>query len=82
VRDVLLREGAPCAAAGEHPMSDTPKIADTSALSPIELERRVSVTEAARIKGISEDSYRRHYSHTIEQVSPRRQAVKLKHAIA
>jgi hypothetical protein len=63
-------------------MANTPQTADTPALSAIELERRVSVPEAARIKGISEDSFRRHYAHVIEQVSPRRQAVKIKHAIA
>jgi hypothetical protein len=61
---------------------DTLQTGDTSALSAIELERRVSVPEAARLRGISEDSFRRHYAHVIEQVSPRRQAVKLKHAIA
>jgi hypothetical protein len=48
----------------------------------VELERRISVAEAARIKGISPDTFKRHYSHLIEQISPRRQAVKLKHAIA
>jgi hypothetical protein len=62
-------------------MSDI-KTKDTPALSPIELERRVSVAEAARIKGISEDSFRRHYGHVIERVSPRRQAVRLKHAVS
>jgi DeoR/GlpR family transcriptional regulator of sugar metabolism len=58
-------------------MTDT-----VTVLSTLELERRVSVAEAARLKGVSEDTFRRHYSHLIEQVSPRRQAVKLKHVIA
>jgi hypothetical protein len=48
----------------------------------LELERRISVPKAARIKGISEDTFRRRYAHLIEQVSPRRQAVKIKNVIA
>ena len=63
-------------------MSDTPQTTDAPALSAIELERHIPVPEAARLKGISEDSYRRHYAHLIRQVSPHRQAVKLKDAIA
>jgi hypothetical protein len=47
----------------------------------LELERRIPVSEAAHIKGISEDTFRRRYPHLIEQVSARRQAVKLKHVI-
>jgi|GEM_PF-1005337 acyl-CoA-binding protein len=48
----------------------------------LELERRIPVAEAAHLKGISEDTFRRRYSHLIEQVSPRRQAVKIKHVIS
>ena len=47
----------------------------------LERERRIPVPEAARIKGISEDTFRRTYAHLIEQVSARRQAVKIKHVI-
>jgi hypothetical protein len=42
-----------------------------------EKRRRISVAQAAWIKAISEDTFRRHYSHLIEQITPRRQAVKL-----
>jgi len=48
----------------------------------LERERRIPVSEAAHMKGISEDTFRRRYAHLIEQVSPRRQAVKIKHVIA
>ena len=48
----------------------------------LERERRIPVSEAAHIKGVSEDTFRRHYSHLIEQVSPRRQGVKIKNIIA
>ena len=46
---------------------------------PPELERyrKISVHEAAAIRGVSIDSFRRHFRHLIEQVSPRRQAVTL-----
>lgn len=47
----------------------------------LKLEGRVPVSEAARMKGISEDTFRRRYPHLIDQVSERRQGVKLKHVI-
>lgn len=47
----------------------------------LELERRVSVPEAARIKGVSPDTFERNYPHLIEQLSPRRRGVKLKNVI-
>jgi len=47
----------------------------------LEKERRVSVAEAARIKGISEDTFRRNFPELIEQTSERRQGVKIKHII-
>jgi hypothetical protein len=63
-----------------------PEVTDRSGLSPIklpaltalELERHISVPEAANIKNISVDTFKRHYAHLIEQVSPRRQSVKLR----
>jgi hypothetical protein len=48
------------------------------AASWIELEKHVSVPEAARIKGISPDTFKRHYSHLIRKPSPRRCTVKLR----
>ena len=46
---------------------------------PPELQRyrKIPVSWAAEIKGISVDGFRRYYAHLIEQVSPRRQAVTL-----
>jgi hypothetical protein len=46
---------------------------------PPELQRyrKIPVAWAAEIKGISVDGFRRYYSHLIDQVSPRRQAVTL-----
>jgi hypothetical protein len=47
-------------------------------LSALDLEKHVSVPEAAEFKNISVDSFRRHYRHLIRKVSPRRDAVKLR----
>jgi hypothetical protein len=47
----------------------------------VELERMVPVKQAADIRGISEATYERQYGHTIEKVSERRRAVRLKNAI-
>jgi len=57
-------------------MSDT--ILDSVALSALELERHVSVPEAAKLKNISADTFKRRYAHLIRKVSPRRNAVKLR----
>jgi hypothetical protein len=43
----------------------------------LELQRHISVSEAAQIKGLSRDGFERHYSHLIRQLSPRRVGVKL-----
>jgi hypothetical protein len=48
----------------------------------IELEKHVSVPEAARIKGISPDTFKRHYPHLIRRPSPRRCTVKLRDLLA
>jgi hypothetical protein len=50
-------------------------------LSAVDLESRVSVPEAARIKGISPDTFERTYPHLIEKLSERRRGVKLKNVI-
>jgi hypothetical protein len=44
--------------------------------------RKISVREAAELNDVSEDTFRRRYSHLIKQVSPRRQAVELDDALA
>jgi hypothetical protein len=47
-------------------------------LTPEErLQCRIPVEQAAEIKGISEDAFREHFGHLIEQITPGRQAVKL-----
>jgi hypothetical protein len=46
-----------------------------------ELKRGISVDQAAEIKGISPDSFRRHYAHLIEKVTPRREIVRLGKAL-
>ena len=47
-------------------------------LTALDLEKHVSVPEAAKIKNISTDTFKRHYPHLIRKVSPRRDAVKLR----
>jgi hypothetical protein len=47
-------------------------------LSALDLERHVSVPAAAEHLNISVDTFKRHYSHLIRKVSPRRDAVKLR----
>jgi hypothetical protein len=46
------------------------------------LRKKISVREAAALNDLSEDSFRRHHSHLIKQVGPRRDAVELGDAIA
>jgi len=47
-----------------------------------EKNRRISVKQAAELRGISPDTFRRHYGHLIRQESPRRQTVKLGDALS
>ena len=46
------------------------------------LKQKISVKKAAALNDMSEDSFRRHYSHLIKQVSPRRDTVELGDALA
>jgi hypothetical protein len=50
----------------------------TPSLSALELEKHVSVPEAAKLKGISPDTFKRHYGHLIRKTSPRRNTVKMR----
>ena len=43
-----------------------------STLSPLELQRVVTIAEAARMTGLSEDSLRRHHSDKFVRLSPKR----------
>ena len=47
-------------------------------LSP-ELERKrfITIDEAAELKSISRDTFLRHYSHLVRELSPRRKGVRL-----
>jgi hypothetical protein len=47
-------------------------------LTALDLERHISVKQAAELKGVSQDTFKRHYAHLIRQVSPRRQTVKMR----
>ena len=51
-------------------------------LSALDLERHISVPEAARLKGISPDTFKRHYAHLIRKQSTRRSTVKLRDLLA
>jgi hypothetical protein len=48
----------------------------------LELERVISLKEAADLKSISVDTLKRCYSRYIIDLSPRRRGMKLKHALA
>jgi Fic family protein len=42
-----------------------------------ERRRRISVQEAAALKGVSRDTFLRHFRHLVEKTSPRRLTVRL-----
>jgi hypothetical protein len=46
--------------------------------SALELETIISVPKAAKIRGVSHDTFKRHYGDLIRKLSPRRQGVKLR----
>ena len=50
-------------------------------LTPLDRQRRIKVKEAAAFNDLSEATFRRHYPHLIEKITPRRDAVKLGDAI-
>lgn len=52
-----------------------------SVLQEIELERIVSLQEAARLRNISLDTLRRRHRDQIIQISPRRQGMRLRDAL-
>jgi hypothetical protein len=53
----------------------------TSQLSPLELRRKIPVSEAAQLNAISEATFRRHYGHLIRKISDRRDVVELGDAL-
>jgi hypothetical protein len=64
---------------GDRPM---PTNTNLPVLTALELETCVSVPRAASIKGVSEDTFKRHYRHLIRKLSPRRDGVKLRDLLA
>jgi DeoR/GlpR family transcriptional regulator of sugar metabolism len=46
------------------------------------LKKKIKVREAAELNGVSEETFRRHYSHLIKKLSPRRDGVELGDALA
>jgi hypothetical protein len=51
-------------------------------LTALELERIIPLDEVERLTTLSEDSLRRHHSHLIRKLSPRRCGMKLRDVIA
>ena len=47
----------------------------------IERDRIISVQQAARLTGVSYDTFLRHHRHLVRQLSPRRLGVKLSDAL-
>jgi hypothetical protein len=47
----------------------------------MELERVLTLKEAAEMTGLSIDSFRTHYKHLLLQLTPRRYGVKLRSVI-
>jgi hypothetical protein len=62
-----------------HASSPTRSFADD--LTPLDRQRRIKVKDAAALNDLSEAAFRRHFSHLIEKITPRRDAVKLGDAI-
>jgi hypothetical protein len=54
----------------------------TSRSRELERERIISLIEAAELTGLSQDSLRRHYSHLIRRLTPRRLGMKLGDVLA
>jgi hypothetical protein len=51
------------------------------ALTALELERIAGMPEASHLSGLSEDSLRRHYPDKVIDLSPRRQGMRVRHAL-
>jgi len=48
----------------------------------LDLRKKISVREAARLNSMCEATFRKYHSNLIKQLSPRRQAVQLGDALA
>jgi hypothetical protein len=47
----------------------------------LELDRIVSIPQASKLSNLSEDTLRRKYADKIIQLSPRRQGMRVRHAL-
>jgi hypothetical protein len=48
----------------------------------LDLERKISVAEAARLNNVSVDTFLRHHRRLVRKISPRRNVVRLADALA
>jgi hypothetical protein len=51
-------------------------------LSALDLRKKISVKEAAKLNDVSVDTFKRRFPHLIKKISPRRNAVTLGDALA
>jgi hypothetical protein len=56
-------------------------MSDDAPLTQLERERIASLSEAARLRGVSEDSLKRNDRNKILQLGPRRLGMRVKHAL-
>jgi hypothetical protein len=54
---------------------------DHTRLSAVELARIASLTEAARLAGVSKDTLQRHHADKILKLSPRRLGMRVRDAL-
>jgi hypothetical protein len=55
---------------------------DHTKLTATELQRVASLTEAARLAGVSKDTLQRHHADKILQLSPRRLGMRVRDALS
>jgi hypothetical protein len=59
----------------------TPTTADFKLSPELELDRIISLQEAAKVSSLSRDSWIRHHSDKVVELSPRRLGVRLRDAL-
>ena len=57
-------------------------LSQQSQLTARELQQKISVKEAAALNRVHEDTYRKHFGHTIERLGPRLERVTLGAALS
>lgn len=66
---------------GHSPIAANASADRSTSISAIELERIVTLAEASRLSSESVDTLRRRHADKIIQLSPRRQGMRVKHAL-